>query len=835
MLTRTVKATIVAVAALVVAYTGITYIREATAVVTWSGSGRIYSDVRRDSPNLPVIFNEVDSLDFLPKPCPAVGDTVVAVIDSAGVAASLQDWLQNPTRPGDQRLLVCGHAGGRDTTTVVLHGYEARDLLPLYGLEILRLLINIGYLLVGLWAFARRPDSAGVRALTLFSLSMASLMTTGVHLLPGQFAAFEIPWGDLVESIIEVMTFLMGTFWLLLAVLFPRPLGIIRRHPIWSHIVIFLPPSLSVTLQALGVGVSQYVPMLIIGLSIGTGFWVLSWRLASGSDPLERRQLTLVIYGTGIGLGSLLVLVIIGIIPGLARQLGQLARLAMVSFALLALLLSPASFAYAFGRYRLLEVEGKLRRGSRYALVTTALLVVFVAVLFGVSQLLLKLLQVESRTPTLAVAMLSALGFFPVLRRTHGFVERRVYPERAQLQAILSELLSATVAMPDRFTLWQQLEQKLKQSLGVTRMVPILRRSEPAGFVLADGGVAPLREDSALMRELTRPGGAVLVDEARAAGHIETASAEDAWLEKENVWLLLPMSVRGQLIGALALSFDHEHEDLAAEELSLLVSLAAQVALQSENLRLLEENIEKQHLEEQLAMARKVQERFLPQELPATPGLEVAARCIFSLEVAGDYYDVIPLLEDRTLLAIGDVSGKGAGAALLMANVQASLRALAGVQIKLARAVTQLNDVIYGNTEIGQFITFFAAIYDARSGELEYVNAGHNPPRIIREDGTLEQLEVGGPILGVFPKTLYEQGRVVLQKSDMMIAFTDGVSEAIDDNEIEFSEERIVEIVTQHRDRPVEAFLGLIRQAVEEHSGSSSFADDFTLVAMRVR
>jgi hypothetical protein len=265
-----------------------------------------------------------------------------------------------------------------------------------------------------------------------------------------------------------------GVLWLNLALLFPRPLPGVARRFTRIHGLLYLGPVALFGLALTGVRLPALVQILWLAVPLAAGFAVLGIRRGRTRDPLERHQLTLVAYGTGIGMGALLLLVLLGAIPGVAGRLSPLAVALMVNVAFLALLLSPASFAYAFGRYRILEVEGRLRRGTRFAMVTVAVLAAFLGGLFALSELFLKTLRVESRTPTLAMALALAVGFVPVLRRTQGLVERRFYPERQRLRALLADLLSTASALPDRRTLWQRHEQRLQQGLGAERLYPLL-------------------------------------------------------------------------------------------------------------------------------------------------------------------------------------------------------------------------------------------------------------------------------------------------------------------------------------------------------------------------
>jgi sigma-B regulation protein RsbU (phosphoserine phosphatase) len=519
--------------------------------------------------------------------------------------------------------------------------------------------------------------------------------------------------------------------------------------------------------------------------------------------------------------------------PALTGRWSQSAILWVISLVLLIVLLSPISTAWAFGRYRLLEVEGRLKRGTRYALLATLLLAALLALLFGVAQLTLTWLQIHNNGAVLLTALLLALIAVPVQRRLLTALERWIFPERHRLRDMLQGFHERISALPDRAALWRHLEERLMSELDTVSVVPVLRVNgillcpscqEPTPF----GPETPLL---ALLAGLTEP---LPLDELLASRRVALAPLEAQWLRERQTALLLPLRSGGGVAGFLAVGAKRDGEDYTGEEMRALATLASQVALAAENLRLLEENLEKRRLDEQLSMARAIQQRFLPSNLPATPGLDVMARSLFCLEVAGDYYDVVPLPDGRTVLAVGDVSGKGAGAAMLMANLQASLRTSVRVGGRLEEIVAGINELICGNTSDEQFITFFVGVFEPGTGHLFYVNAGHNPPLVIRRDGRLERLHSTGLLLGILPDAVYERGELNLEEGDLLLLYTDGVSEAQDEHEEEFGESRLAELARVHEDRTPGELLELIEREVARFQGREGFDDDFTLLIGRV-
>ena len=208
---------------------------------------------------------------------------------------------------------------------------------------------------------------------------------------------------------------------------------------------------------------------------------------------------------------------------------------------------------------------------------------------------------------------------------------------------------------------------------------------------------------------------------------------------------------------------------------------------------------------------------------------------ISSKQVGGDYYDVIPLFPGRYVIAIGDVSGKGTPASLLMANLQATIRALVPLNLSLADLTKRVNDLVCENTGLDRFITFFWGIFDESTKIFRYVNAGHNPPFLIRSTGTVERLDKGGIILGIMKALVpYQEGEVVLSGGDVLVLFTDGVSESMNSSGEEWGEEKMEEILLSRNGDTAETILSTVVDAVKEHSRDTAQYDDITLVVLKV-
>ena len=251
-----------------------------------------------------------------------------------------------------------------------------------------------------------------------------------------------------------------------------------------------------------------------------------------------------------------------------------------------------------------------------------------------------------------------------------------------------------------------------------------------------------------------------------------------------------------------------------------------------------DEVAQRERLNREVEIAREVQERLFPQTLPAIPGLDYAAFCRPALAVGGDYYDFLALPHGQLGVAIGDVAGKGIAAALMMASLQASLRGEATrAPENLAIAMANINRLVYDSSASNRYATFFYGQYDPASGRFDYVNAGHNPPMLFRSHlGAWEviRLEIGGTVIGLIETFPYQQGSVTILPGDTLVAFTDGISEAMNKADDEWGEEALTQSVERCNGLPAKEVLDHIFQDCDSFVAGAKQHDDMTLVVLRV-
>jgi len=306
-------------------------------------------------------------------------------------------------------------------------------------------------------------------------------------------------------------------------------------------------------------------------------------------------------------------------------------------------------------------------------------------------------------------------------------------------------------------------------------------------------------------------------------------------LDKLKIELVIPMQMQGKTKGLIFLGKRINNMKYTKDDIDFISSVASLAIISLENQRLFLEAIEKQKIEEELEIARDIQRNLLPQQTPSFNRFDIAAANLSSRQVGGDYYDMITLDDKSFIIAIADVVGKGVPAALLMANLQAFLKVTCKQGMKINEATGLINDLVSENITDGKFITFCWAILNNDAAAIEYVNAGHNPPLLIR-NGKIRKLEKGGMILGVM-KTVqpYESEIVKLEKDDIIVLFTDGISEAKNTKDEEFSDDRLEKLVLQLSERPAAGILDEIKKEVQNFAYGTVQSDDITLMVIKVK
>jgi len=267
----------------------------------------------------------------------------------------------------------------------------------------------------------------------------------------------------------------------------------------------------------------------------------------------------------------------------------------------------------------------------------------------------------------------------------------------------------------------------------------------------------------------------------------------------------------------------------------MLSVFAAQAAVSIERARLTRELLDRRRLEKELAIAREIQASFLPKRAPEVPGFDLAGATQPHDEVGGDYFDFIRVSDSRLGIAIADVSGKGIPAALIMAGFRMSLLAEIRNEFTMRAVMRKVNSLLHESTERDKFVTLFYGVLDWKNRSVSYSNAGHNPPLLLRADGRVQYLLEGGVALGVLPDARYEERPVALQPGDLLLLYTDGVSEAESSTGEQFGTERLERCLKRIAEGTAHEILKGVVDEVTAYAGEHGLNDDLTLVVVKVR
>jgi sigma-B regulation protein RsbU (phosphoserine phosphatase) len=652
--------------------------------------------------------------------------------------------------------------------------------------------------------------------------------------------------------------------WMVLfALYFPLPFDFIRRHS-WLNWVIALPAILFGALDLYGYSKEgmhlrelrsladflkhAYRPIsLVFTCYVFAFFFLLGAKSCKVKAADARRRLNIMSAGCSVALLPLLLVVLsqLGFVPQLPIWLTTVCLLLLISF--------PITMAYVIVVQRAMDVRMVIRTGIRYALASTGVKILRVVLIAAVAALTLHFaLESGHHTQAFFIAAIGGALIFWLGRaatRVTRWMDRRFFRETYNTEVILTELSNSVAGIRDVRVLLDTVTRRIADSLHVPRIAVLLERGdryEPA-YALGYGATTPpveLKRDTAtirLLKQVHSPS-KIYFDDPQSWVH-GTSDKEQAALQALGAQVLLPLNLNNRMLGVISLGPKRSEAPYSRVDLQLLGAVASQTGLALENARLMEnirqEVAQRERLNRELEIARDVQQRLFPQTLPNVEGLDFAGYCRPAFGVGGDYYDFIKLSDGCMGIAIGDVSGKGIAAALMMASLQASLR---GQTIRpcdtLSEMIEHINQLVYDASADNRYATFFYAQYNPESHTLRYVNAGHNPPILCRKGingAKVVRLAEGGTVVGLFPAAPYQEAQLTLRSGDVMVAFTDGISEAMNDAEEEWDEERLIDLIRSSNSRSAADMITCILERVDAFTAGARQHDDMTLVVMRVQ
>jgi sigma-B regulation protein RsbU (phosphoserine phosphatase) len=769
-------------------------------------------------------------------------------------------------RVGDRlsvRVLRKGHAEP-ETFAVPLRAWGSSDLSVMTWILIAGMTTATPAfcLLLGFFVAAVRPRDPLAWLLLVLMLSFAELSITA----SGSQTEVLLRWPDILRPAAIFYDLFFASTWsiwiLLFGVYFPERLGLDRRWP-WLKWLVIAP----ITVYALGIALSTLgqtegvrlltsfrawlnplakAVLLLQMAAVSCFFFSLGTKIGQASSADAGRRLKLLINGTGVALAPLLFLAIYGLIRGFEN----IPERYWIT-GLLPLALFPITLAYVIVVQRALDVRVVIRQGLSYALAKRGIrvlqIIAMAVAIWGAA--LLATDPSRNRPRKIQAIGFGALAVVLITRggeRLRGWVDRRFFREAYNAEKILGELSDQVRTMVETGPLLETVARQISGSMHVPRVAMLVKDNGHYGLAYAVGfaETPDIGFDTAAgtVEQLKRNREPVHVYSDDLDSWIyrqpSMTDSERGRLQKLETQLLLPLAFKDKLIGFMSLGAKKSEEPYSASDVHLLQSVATQTGLALESSHLTEaiavEVAQRERLNRELEIAREVQERLFPQSYPAVPGLDYAGRCRPAQGVGGDYYDFLELTDGCLGIGIGDISGKGIPAALLMASLQASLR---GQTISgspdLAKLMSNVNRLIFDTSQANRYATFFYGQYDPSTRKFIYVNGGHNPPMVFR-NGQVLRLEEGGPVVGLFKAAHYSEGVLQLAQGDVLLLYTDGISEAMNSVDEEWGEERMMDTVQARKNSTALEMIEKVIDAADAFVAGAPQHDDMTVMIVRV-
>ena len=778
------------------------------------------------------------------------------------------------TSPQQAAQILSRERPGTEVTYMVVRDGRERPIpVPLTSTRVnirdysVNVVLALVYLIIGFAVYLR---SGNERPASLFFLLC---LMFGLYFMTNLQQASYFLGAIITQNLGAFARFMLPAVFLHFFLVFPRKKVALTRHPFLAPLLYIMPLmfyvkfTLDQFIGAEGAKISA-TSWIVLGFYYVFGLSALLHGYFSYRDPLMRQRVRILTFGT---LAAVIPFLIFKIgLEELTFQTG-LTRLGAVPLAAI-----PISFGYCVARYQVLQIDLLMKRTLAYGLLAG---LIWVGYLGGVWWLGSKVLTVFPETSPLLAAgttLAIAAALWPLRSRAQKGLDRRFYHSRDNMAALIEEFSKEIPRLIQRDQLLEKVGRRLRDVLDLPGMSVYLVDSagefptfDLVGFVRGKPKVTDLSDENDSSQLETRkvsevryPKQLVLQSVAqvlqsqgepfwvglmdhqvvadrqaitREQAEIKARAKEQQFLLDNGIQLLIPMVTQGRLVGIVGLPGRPGDSEYQVHELQLLTIVAGQVALQIENSRLYEEEIAKQKLEEEMAMARQIQSRLLPSTLPVIKGVEMDAVNISSKQVSGDYYDLIEREDGKLAIIIADVSGKGMPASILASNIQAALRAQCYTCESPALVLERINLQIHASTDPQHFATLFLAVFDPATRELLYSSGGHNAPVVMRSNGDLELLEKGGLPLGAFDFGTYEEGVVKLDLGDLLFLYTDGLTETKDPQGTdEYGEERLNLLLRNHRTDDVSDVFKSVHRGLAEFSGREDADDDITMVGLKI-
>ncbi len=695
-------------------------------------------------------------------------------------------------------------------------------------------LAGLSFLMIGWYVHSLRYDAVGRN---FFGLSMvfAFFLADVVSMPSPAYQHFK-------QILREVLQYLWPVFFLRFFLMFPATGAVAAGR---GGRLLFLPAavltlftlvadSAGLAEDSLAVTIAQGVALLYFLAFFAAGLVVFARKVLRRDRVILHTKLRVILLGLLCGLVPFLVTFAVG-----GGMLPEFPNWEYLGFSLL---LVPVSFGLAIMRYGALDTAFVVRTSLIYGVLTV---IVLAAYLLGIG-VIGSLLDATLETNTYPVMVLAiaacSLAVLPMRRRVQGWVDATCYPSRRANREAVTALGRALAVQVDADEAHGMLLARLHDLYRPQRLSLFLALDPEMGLLTEIGRqpeqlepATDLSLDEPVLRFLDRLRRPVFTEEFEDWACGSASCLEERTSLPDDTVLLIPLVTSNRLFGILAWGPKSGGDLYSQEDLANLANLALQIAPVMQSLRLHAASLRQRQLETELGVARDIQAQLLPTSALETSGVRIWGRNDPCRQVGGDYYDYFHLMPGRSVgFCIADVAGKGIPAALLMTTVRVTYRELARPGVTPETVITELDRRVGEVLSGGRFISFFYGVLDLQQMLLTYCNAGMEPPLLFRKDGRSESLRRGGTVLGIGAGIPYRRGTVRLHEGDLLLGYTDGITEQTSPDGEEFFElERLHSMVAHGRDQAPEALCSHVFSRVDAFGGDEA-SDDRTVIILKM-
>jgi len=499
--------------------------------------------------------------------------------------------------------------------------------------------------------------------------------------------------------------------------------------------------------------------------------------------------------------------------------------------------LIPLSFGYSIFKYRLMDIKLFLKKSLIYGIITATLAVLYVLLVFIAGELLGNIIGEDKRAPVSILAIvIIAFIFDPLKRLVQDYVDRFFYRQKSDYQRVLLDFTKSLPLQINQDHILNSVADTISSTMHIDKIAVVLfnksgnnsvSRNIPEDFLRFNGQNEKLKS---FLEKSKEPQSISLLREE----YIHDLDKKDLeFLLDAGIEMTVPVMLHEKLIGLINMGKKLSEKDYSQEDINLLMTVANQTAIAVENSRLYDKEKSLYQIQHELELASQIQLEWLPKCNPEIEGYEICGITKPAKIVGGDYFDYIQIDNNKLAICLGDVSGKGLHAALLLANLQAMLRTQTPHTASTAESTEITNKLLHSRTSDNMFVTLFYSVLDIKNSILYYTNAGHNYPVIFKQSGEQIELKSGGLILGIDPETKYIQNKITLEKNDILMIYSDGITEQFNPQGYMFGESRLISLVNNNKHKTASQLSALIFDNVMEFKESIESNDDMTLIILK--